>query len=145
MYIDCADEYESNWMSFIRPASCYSEQNLIAFQLGGTEIYFATIKNIPPRTELRIWYAKAYAETIGENILEITAEEAAGNKRIRIILSSGNGVRVSPEGKGKEKVGITLQLSRLYQEGSKGLVWKAYAETFRESILDITAEEAAGK
>ncbi|XP_030833424.1 PR domain zinc finger protein 10 isoform X2 [Strongylocentrotus purpuratus] len=77
MYIDCADEYESNWMSFIRPASCYSEQNLIAFQLGGTEIYFATIKNIPPRTELRIWYAKAYAETIGENILEITAEEAA--------------------------------------------------------------------
>ncbi|XP_063960101.1 PR domain zinc finger protein 10-like [Lytechinus pictus] len=77
MYIDCADEYESNWMSFIRPASCYSEQNLIAFQLSGSEIYFATIKNIAPRTELRVWYAKAYAETIGENILEITAEEAA--------------------------------------------------------------------
>ena len=77
--IDCSDEYESNWMSFIRPATCYTEQNLIAFQLNSREIYFATIKNIAPRTELRVWYAKAYAEIIGERILEITPEEAAGN------------------------------------------------------------------
>lgn len=77
MHMDCSDEYESNWMSFIRPATCYSEQNLIAFQLNRGEIYFATIKNIQPRTELRVWYAKAYAETIGETILEITPEEAA--------------------------------------------------------------------
>ena len=64
-------------MTFIRPATCYSEQNLIAYQLNN-EIYFASIKAIEPKTELRVWYAKSYAEQLGEHIHEITPEEAAG-------------------------------------------------------------------
>ncbi|XP_071806149.1 PR domain zinc finger protein 10-like [Asterias amurensis] len=75
-YLDCSDEQESNWMGFIRPAKRYSEQNLIAFQLENS-IYFATIKSVEPKTELKVWYAKSYAELIGEKVLEITAEEAA--------------------------------------------------------------------
>lgn len=77
VFIDCSDEFRSNWMGFIRPARSYSEQNLMAF-CNQNEIYFATIKTIEPRQELKVWYAKSFAESLGERILEITPEEVAG-------------------------------------------------------------------
>ncbi|XP_071958799.1 uncharacterized protein [Antedon mediterranea] len=73
-YVDCSDEAECNWMMFIRPAKRYSEQNLVAFQADGN-IYFATMKNIDPKTELKVWYTRVYAEFLGLSVLEATAEE----------------------------------------------------------------------
>ncbi|XP_033126033.1 PR domain zinc finger protein 10-like isoform X2 [Anneissia japonica] len=74
LFMDCSDESECNWMMFIRPAKRYSEQNLVAFQHEGN-IYFATMKNIDPKTELKVWYTKSYAEFVGVGVLEATAEE----------------------------------------------------------------------
>lgn len=73
-------------MGFVRPANSYSEQNLMAFCLNN-EIYFATIKTVEPRQELKVWYAKSFAEALGEQVLEITPEEAAGGlKNIPCVL-----------------------------------------------------------
>ena len=62
----------------------YSEQNLMAF-CKENEIYFATIKTIEPRTELKVWYAKSYAEAISERILEITPEEQARYRKLLLL------------------------------------------------------------
>ncbi|BFZ00059.1 hypothetical protein BsWGS_03098 [Bradybaena similaris] len=67
-YLDITDENSCNWMMFVRPANVFSQQNMAAFQDNGN-IYFVTCKNIPKGTELRVWYAAAYAKAIGKRIL----------------------------------------------------------------------------
>jgi len=52
-YIDAHDEDQCNWMMFVRPATSVTEQNLVVYQHGG-DIYFAVIKNIEPRQELKV-------------------------------------------------------------------------------------------
>ncbi|XP_068226668.1 zinc finger protein PLAG1-like isoform X1 [Palaemon carinicauda] len=68
LLLDTQQEERSNWMIFVRPAEKKSEQNLVAFQYKG-EIYFATIKEIPPQCELKVWFSKDYAERMGTRIL----------------------------------------------------------------------------
>ena len=51
-----------------------SQQNLIACQID-SDIYFYTIKPIPPNTELLVWYSREYAERLnvpktGEEMLQ---------------------------------------------------------------------------
>lgn len=52
-YYDPVDENQCNWMMFVRPASVYSEQNLVAYQFRH-DIYFSTITNIQPGQELKV-------------------------------------------------------------------------------------------
>ena len=52
-YYDSKDENRCNWMMFVRPAQNWSEQNLIVYQFG-LDIYFATIKPIEPKQELKV-------------------------------------------------------------------------------------------
>ena len=43
----------SNWMSFVRQANNYNEQNLILIQQERM-LYYVTIKNIHPKQELKV-------------------------------------------------------------------------------------------
>lgn len=52
-YYDAADENLCNWMMFIRPASTFAEQNLVAYQFRN-EIYFSTMCNIQTGQELKV-------------------------------------------------------------------------------------------
>lgn len=50
----------SNWMSFVRQAQNYNEQNLLISQEGNC-IYFITTHNILPKQELKVGYSLIYA------------------------------------------------------------------------------------
>uniref|UniRef100_A0A8C4DHF2 PR domain zinc finger protein 10 n=1 Tax=Dicentrarchus labrax TaxID=13489 RepID=A0A8C4DHF2_DICLA len=74
MWLDLSDEESCNWMMFVRPAQNHLEQNLVAYQYG-SEIFYATIKNIQPKQELKVWYAASYAEFVNQKIHDVTEEE----------------------------------------------------------------------
>ncbi|XP_063240565.1 PR domain zinc finger protein 10-like isoform X2 [Bacillus rossius redtenbacheri] len=58
--LDTSNENRSNWMRFVRAAHTAEEQNLIVNQ-HGRSLYFTTIKAVPPRQELLVWYGANYA------------------------------------------------------------------------------------
>ncbi|XP_076038526.1 uncharacterized protein LOC143023793 [Oratosquilla oratoria] len=66
--LDTRQEERSNWMIFVRPAEKKLEQNLVAFQYKG-DVYFATIKEVPERCELKVWFSRDYAERMGTRVL----------------------------------------------------------------------------
>ncbi|XP_021355274.1 PR domain zinc finger protein 1-like isoform X3 [Mizuhopecten yessoensis] len=70
-YIDNSDVTKSSWMHYINFAYSSVQQNLIACQID-FNIYFYTIKPIPPNTELMVWYCREYADRIN---CPITGEE----------------------------------------------------------------------
>ncbi|XP_026988412.1 PR domain zinc finger protein 10 isoform X1 [Tachysurus fulvidraco] len=74
IWINLSDEDRCNWMMFVRPAENHLEQNLVAYQYG-SEIFYTSIKNIPPKQELKVWYAASYAEFVNKKVHEITEEE----------------------------------------------------------------------
>lgn len=53
LWLDLSNEETSNWLMFVRPAQNHLEQNLVAYQYG-SEIFYATIKNIQPKQELKV-------------------------------------------------------------------------------------------
>lgn len=61
LYFDTSNEDDCNWMMMVRPATEHEHQNLTAFQ-HDNDIYFTTSRDIPPGTELRVWYAAFYAK-----------------------------------------------------------------------------------
>ncbi|KAJ8941230.1 hypothetical protein NQ318_015662 [Aromia moschata] len=67
--MDVSDEISSNWMSFVRKANTYEEQNLVITQENGT-IYFTTTTNILPKQELKVGYSTAYAQYFGLPMLQ---------------------------------------------------------------------------
>ncbi|XP_044297460.1 PR domain zinc finger protein 15 isoform X2 [Varanus komodoensis] len=56
-------------MMMVRPANLYEHQNLTAFQ-HDNDIYFTTSRDIPPGTELRVWYAAFYAKKMEKPVLK---------------------------------------------------------------------------
>eukprot|EP00069_Balaena_mysticetus_P021578 bmy_13630T0 len=52
----------------VRPAAEPGHQNLTAFQ-HGSDVYFTTSRDIPPGTELRVWYAAFYAKRMDKPML----------------------------------------------------------------------------
>ena len=58
-YLEAVDEHLCNWMMFVRPATCYKEQNMIAHQYGNL-IYYTTVKPIEPKHELRVCETSHY-------------------------------------------------------------------------------------
>ncbi|NXR78122.1 PRD15 protein, partial [Pycnonotus jocosus] len=69
VYFDTTNEDDCNWMMMVRPATEYEHQNLTAFQ-HDNDIYFTTCQDIPPGTELRVWYAAFYAKKMEKPMLK---------------------------------------------------------------------------
>uniref|UniRef100_A0A8D2Q5X2 PR/SET domain 15 n=1 Tax=Varanus komodoensis TaxID=61221 RepID=A0A8D2Q5X2_VARKO len=69
VYFDTSNEDYCNWMMMVRPANLYEHQNLTAFQ-HDNDIYFTTSRDIPPGTELRVWYAAFYAKKMEKPVLK---------------------------------------------------------------------------
>ncbi|XP_077198880.1 PR domain zinc finger protein 15 isoform X2 [Paroedura picta] len=69
IYFDTSNEDDCNWMMMVRPATQYEHQNLTAFQ-HDNDIYFTTSRDIPPGTELRVWYAAFYAKKMEKPVLK---------------------------------------------------------------------------
>ncbi|KAL4233005.1 PR domain zinc finger protein 1 [Mactra antiquata] len=73
-FMDVGDTSQSNWMHYVNFSYHSSQQNVVACQID-YNIYFYTIKPIPPNTELLVWYCREYAERLnvpktGEEMLQ---------------------------------------------------------------------------
>ncbi|NXG93711.1 PRD15 protein, partial [Stercorarius parasiticus] len=88
LYFDTSNEDDCNWMMMVRPATKYEHQNLTAFQQDN-DIYFTTSRDIPPGTELRVWYAAFYGKKMEKPVL-------------KQVTSIANGMLNAPEGSGAE-------------------------------------------
>ncbi|XP_054983656.1 PR domain zinc finger protein 15 isoform X2 [Sorex araneus] len=66
---DTSNEDDCNWMMLVRPAAGAEHQNLTAYQRG-SDVYFTTLRDIPPGTELRVWYAAFYAKKMDKPTLK---------------------------------------------------------------------------
>ncbi|XP_069331036.1 PR domain zinc finger protein 15 [Eulemur rufifrons] len=66
---DTSNEDDCNWMMLVRPAAEPTHQNLTAYQ-HGSDVYFTTSRDIPPGTELRVWYAAFYAKKMDKPMLK---------------------------------------------------------------------------
>ncbi|NWS66459.1 PRD15 protein, partial [Crotophaga sulcirostris] len=86
VYFDTSNEDDCNWMMMVRPATEYEHQNLTALQ-HDNDIYFTTSRDIPPGTELRVWYAAFYAKKMEKPVL-------------KQVTSVANGMLNTPEGSG---------------------------------------------
>ncbi|XP_060703291.1 PR domain zinc finger protein 1-like isoform X1 [Hemiscyllium ocellatum] len=62
-FLDGYNVCKSNWMRYVNPAQSAEGQNLVACQ-NGTDIYFYTVKPIPPSDELLVWYSREFAERL---------------------------------------------------------------------------------
>ncbi|XP_036207288.1 PR domain zinc finger protein 15 isoform X2 [Myotis myotis] len=65
---DTSNEDDCNWMMLVRPAVEPEHQNLTAYQ-HDNDVYFTTSRDIPPGTELRVWYAAFYAKKMDKPML----------------------------------------------------------------------------
>uniref|UniRef100_A0A3B4BIN1 PR domain zinc finger protein 1 n=1 Tax=Periophthalmus magnuspinnatus TaxID=409849 RepID=A0A3B4BIN1_9GOBI len=59
--LDGLHEDRSNWMRYVNPARSTEEQNMVACQ-SGLDIYFYTIRPLPPGQELLVWYCPQLAQ-----------------------------------------------------------------------------------
>ena len=64
MDVDAKDTSMSNWLRYVNCARHISEQNVVASTCGG-HIYYRTIADIAPHTELLVDYGEAYAKWLG--------------------------------------------------------------------------------
>ncbi|KAH3696333.1 hypothetical protein DPMN_083796 [Dreissena polymorpha] len=80
--LDKTDEDHSNWMIFVRPARTLKEQNLIAYQEDGC-IFYVSLRQIPANTELKVWYSKEYAQSIGKGMLG--TDDKIGDQKIQCL------------------------------------------------------------
>nr|XP_035138699.1 PR domain zinc finger protein 15 isoform X4 [Callithrix jacchus]XP_035138701.1 PR domain zinc finger protein 15 isoform X4 [Callithrix jacchus] len=72
---DTSNEDDCNWMMLVRPAAEAEHQNLTAYQ-HGSDVYFTTSRDIPPGTELRVWYAAFYAKKMDKPMLKQACSSA---------------------------------------------------------------------
>lgn len=77
MCFDTSNEDDCNWMMLVRPAVQLGHQNLTAYQ-HGDDVYFTTARDIPPGTELRVWYAAFYAKKMDKPMLRQACSGAHG-------------------------------------------------------------------
>uniref|UniRef100_A0A8C5X151 PR domain zinc finger protein 15 n=1 Tax=Malurus cyaneus samueli TaxID=2593467 RepID=A0A8C5X151_9PASS len=84
VYFDTTNEDDCNWMMMVRPATEYEHQNLTAFQ-HDNDIYFTTCQDIPPGTELRVWYAAFYAKKMEKPVLKQVTSVANGMYGLQLV------------------------------------------------------------
>uniref|UniRef100_A0A4W3ITZ6 PR/SET domain 15 n=1 Tax=Callorhinchus milii TaxID=7868 RepID=A0A4W3ITZ6_CALMI len=82
VYFDKANEEDCNWMIFVRPATDVKHQNLSAYQQN-VEVYFTTLQDVQPGTELRVWYAAFYAKKMEKPILKQVSKGVKGKPPTR--------------------------------------------------------------
>ncbi|XP_072016850.1 PR domain zinc finger protein 12-like [Amphiura filiformis] len=63
-FVDASDESLRTWMCYVNCARNDQEQNLEVFQMG-SEIFYRTLKTIPPDQELLVYYGTAYEMFLG--------------------------------------------------------------------------------
>lgn len=63
IYVDGRDSRYSNWMRFINSSRFEAEQNLIAFQYGGS-VYYRVFRPINRNSELLVWYGSSYGKAL---------------------------------------------------------------------------------
>ncbi|XP_060556526.1 PR domain zinc finger protein 1-like isoform X2 [Ruditapes philippinarum] len=83
-FMDVGDTSRSNWMHYVNFSYNSGQQNVIACQID-YNIYFYTIKPIPPNTELLVWYCREYAERLnvprtGEEMLQAWKRQAVNQQ-----------------------------------------------------------------
>ena len=64
-YVDGRHPGHSNWMRFINYAPSAGAQNIKAFQSSDGNIYYEAFVDIPPNTEMLVWYSEIYVRDIG--------------------------------------------------------------------------------
>nr|KAF6379951.1 PR/SET domain 15 [Myotis myotis] len=74
---DTSNEDDCNWMMLVRPAVEPEHQNLTAYQ-HDNDVYFTTSRDIPPGTELRVWYAAFYAKKMDKPMLRQACSSVHG-------------------------------------------------------------------
>uniref|UniRef100_UPI00398ECEB6 PR domain zinc finger protein 15 isoform X2 n=1 Tax=Pristiophorus japonicus TaxID=55135 RepID=UPI00398ECEB6 len=80
---DTTNEEDCNWMIFVRPATDFHHQNLTAYQ-HSHDVYFNTLQDIQPGTELRVWYAVFYAKKMDKSMLKQTVNAVKDERQCEI-------------------------------------------------------------
>ncbi|XP_078089136.1 PR domain zinc finger protein 15 isoform X3 [Mustelus asterias] len=80
---DTANEEDCNWMTFVRPATDFLHQNLTAYQ-HSHDVYFSTLQDIQPGTELRVWYAVFYAKKMNKLMLKQATQPVKDERQCEI-------------------------------------------------------------
>ncbi|KAE8737249.1 hypothetical protein FOCC_FOCC017288, partial [Frankliniella occidentalis] len=62
--VDALDMAKSNWMRFVNCARHSGEENLYPYQYKG-HLYYRVVRDIPPNTELLVWYGDSYGKELG--------------------------------------------------------------------------------
>ena len=85
-YIDGHDESKASWMRYIRCARHGNEQNMFAFQYCGN-VYYKAFRDIPPGTELLVWYDEKYPQYMGIplEIRETFRESSSGKTATAVV------------------------------------------------------------
>uniref|UniRef100_A0A915D740 SET domain-containing protein n=1 Tax=Ditylenchus dipsaci TaxID=166011 RepID=A0A915D740_9BILA len=78
VFIDGRDPRYSNWMRFINSSRFESEQNLLAFQYGGS-VYYRVFRPIDREKELLVWYGDSYGKALGVNTTPAKALKSTVN------------------------------------------------------------------
>lgn len=88
--VDVSRESHSNWMRYVNFAFSTQQQNLIACQIG-MDIYFYTIKTVPPNTELLVWFSEDYGERIHRSMCTSRTQTAMAlpGKNIKATVTNG--------------------------------------------------------
>ncbi|KAI1709141.1 histone-lysine N-methyltransferase PRDM9 [Ditylenchus destructor] len=68
VYVDGRDARYANWMRFINSSRFEAEQNLIAFQYGGS-VYYRVFRPIDREKELLVWYGESFGKALGVNTM----------------------------------------------------------------------------
>ncbi|XP_038056951.1 PR domain zinc finger protein 4-like isoform X7 [Patiria miniata] len=85
--LDLSNENACSWMMFVRLATTFDEQNLVAYQFN-EDIYFATCKPVAPHAELRVWYASDYAHTMNVTLLCANKPDGSAKTETSLIQST---------------------------------------------------------
>ncbi|KAM5281002.1 PR domain zinc finger protein 15 isoform 4-T4 [Ctenodactylus gundi] len=85
---DTSNEDDCNWMMLVRPAAEPAHQNLTAFQ-HGSDVYFTTSRDIPPGTELRVWYAAFYAKKMDKPMLKQACSSSREHLLVHLAQAKG--------------------------------------------------------
>ncbi|KAI9520170.1 hypothetical protein NQZ68_020065 [Dissostichus eleginoides] len=106
-FVDGLDESRSNWMRYVNPAHSAAEQNIAACQ-NGMEIYFYTVKPVPPSTELLVWYCHDFArrlhyppsgelmmQKLKQSLLEVKQQQVSSEEHL-VDASSPSPAAVTP-------------------------------------------------
>ncbi|XP_046662986.1 histone-lysine N-methyltransferase PRDM9-like [Homalodisca vitripennis] len=94
-YIAADSTVTSNWMRFVNCARHESEQNLMAFQYKG-HLYYRTVKPVPPKAELFVWYGKEYAEKLGISLESFHSRNTSHLKNLVFPCDRCNTTYTSP-------------------------------------------------